>query len=185
MQCPCFPCFVTAGTRLSWQKRSDMASAVRTREVEMTLSLTVNTSDLRAWETDSCVLVWSQLTDTALHGLKDIWNTGNDPVIGNIRKGFLLLELCRGSQPACFLTLGKNLLAFTWQKDTPEQSFPAPPRRGSPLIVLIKSPRGLPHSYPECFSLSLPELAAHYLFLQHSCMGSWTNCGAGQLLAKG
>lgn len=70
----------------------------------------------QAWEADSCVLVCSQLTDAALHGLKDIWNVGNGPTIGNIRKGFFLLELCRGSQPACFLTLGRNLFAFTWER---------------------------------------------------------------------
>lgn len=29
------------------------------------------------------------------------------------QKGFLLLELCRGSHPACFRTPGKHLLAFT------------------------------------------------------------------------
>lgn len=53
------------------------------------------------------------------------------------QKGFLLLEICRGSHSACFGTPGKHLLAFTWKT----------------------SQRG-----PISFT---PELAACYLLLQH------------------
>lgn len=88
----------------------------------MISSLIVNAWDLRAWEADSCVLACSQLADTVLHGLKDIWNTGNNPITGNTTKGFSLLELCRGSQPH-FLTPSKDFLDFTWEKETSEQSF--------------------------------------------------------------
>lgn len=70
------------------------------------------------------------------------------------QKGFLLLEICRGSHSACFGTPGKHLLAFTWKT----------------------SQRG-----PIPFT---PELAACYLLLQHPSTRSWTNQGAGQFLAK-
>lgn len=69
---PMFPLLHDRMGQVSWQNRSDMASAVKMREVEMILSFIVTTSDLRACEAASCVLVCSQLTDTALHGLRDI-----------------------------------------------------------------------------------------------------------------
>lgn len=69
---PMFPLLHDRMGQVSWQNRSDVASAAKMREVEMILSFIVTTSDLRACEAASCVLVCSQLTDTALHGLKDI-----------------------------------------------------------------------------------------------------------------
>lgn len=40
------------------------------------------------------------------------------------QKGFLLLELCRGSHATCFGTLGKHLLAFTWKTTQSRVSLP-------------------------------------------------------------
>lgn len=44
---PVFPLLPDCMGKVSWQNRSDGASAARIREVEMTLSLIVNTSGLR------------------------------------------------------------------------------------------------------------------------------------------
>lgn len=40
------------------------------------------------------------------------------------QKGFLLLEIRRGSHPACFGTPGKHLLAFTWETSQSRASLP-------------------------------------------------------------
>lgn len=40
------------------------------------------------------------------------------------QKGFLLLEIHRGSHPACFGTPGKHLLAFTWETSQSRASLP-------------------------------------------------------------
>lgn len=44
---PVFPLLCDCMGQVSWQNRSDMASAVRVREVETILNLIVDTSDLR------------------------------------------------------------------------------------------------------------------------------------------
>lgn len=109
-----FPVLHDCMDQLSWQKRSDMDSAVWMREVEMILSLLLNKSDWRVWGADSCVLVCSQLPGTALHGLKHIWNMGHDPTTGNKRASCFW----RSAEGAILLVLGhqgSNLLAFTWK----------------------------------------------------------------------
>ena len=109
---------------------------------------------------------------------------GHDPSIGNTRKGFLLLELCRGISLLVSWHEAK-ISSPSQERKTPQSRAFLPLRGGRSINRAYQESQRVPHSYPECSSPSLREPAARYLLLQHSCMGGWTNCGAGQLPEKG
>lgn len=160
-----FPVLHDCMDQLSWQKRSDMDSAVWMREVEMILSLLLNKSDWRVWGADSCVLVCSQLPGTALHGLKHIWNMGHDPTTGNKRASCFW----RSAEGAILLVLGH------------QGSISLPSHERHPRGVLSPSPQSWLHA---TYSCNTPPQAVEqtkelgnswqrnpvYWFTQHLCM---------------
>lgn len=84
---------------------------------------------------------------------------GHDPYNWQQHKGLLATGALQ-REPSCLFWDTRATSPSLHMKDIPEQSFPALLRRGNPLTMLIKHPRGVLSPFPPRAGCMLATLAA-------------------------
>lgn len=176
---PMFPVLHDYMDQVSWQKRSDMASAVWMREVEMILSLLLNTSDWRVWG-QTAVSLFAPSCQAQLCMASNTSET-RDTTLQLATKG-LLASGALQREPSCLFWDTSEASPCLHMEDIPEQSFPAPLRMGSLPTMLIKHSDGSYPLHPRA-ACTLPALATP-LHGQLDKPRSWAIPGKGILFTN-
>lgn len=138
-----FPVLHDCMDQLSWQRKSDMASAVWVREVDPEPPTQCQTEEFRG-KTAVSLFAPSCQAQHCMASNTETWDTTRK----SATKG-LLASGALQREPSCFFWDTRKASPWLHMKDILEQSFPAPLRRCDVLTMLIKHPIGVPSPSPQ------------------------------------